>query len=74
MGQKLLADLKKRDLDQQIPKGPMRAITLIKVAKTIDKSMKKHVDFRNYLTCTDLGVFAVISEINLKKMGLVQPN
>ena len=52
----------------------MRAIRLIKVAKTIDKSMKKHVDFRNYLTCTDLGVFAVISEINLKKMGLVQPN
>ena len=41
---------KKQDLDQEIHKGALCAIKLIKVAKAIDKSMKKFVDFRNYLT------------------------
>ena len=41
--------LQKRGKDQYIPKGPLRVISLIEMAKVIEKSMKKHVDFRNYL-------------------------
>ena len=42
--------LKKQGQDQYILKGPLRNISLIRVAKTIEKFMKKHVDFQNYLT------------------------
>ena len=60
--------LKKWGQDQYIPDGLLCVISLIRVAKTIEKSMKKHIDVG---TCRNL---EVMSEINLKKMGLVQPN